>query len=383
MAVDAGPGNGHQDAITTTQDPRGAGTHGGRTTLTDVPDGTPRGAAGPQDSAGDSAGDVAGDRPLTPDETGHMDRLRRDLAASGVDVRDARAIGALYDRSWTAWSQSGGAADPRPLVRALGVGLGDVLAARADGAWMLRTTPEGAAPVVLTPAWCVAPLEEVTARWRAGEQGWVERWVDRSVAHLTGTRSRHTTGEPRVPTPARAGDERAPEVAGPPVPGDPTGPAPAGAHERPRTPDELPSPPSTPAQDLALRALAQAVDDVVPAGGPLAPFAMVDDGVDVVVRRFAEPAAARAWVRASGAVRAAIAWQGRLDDDVTTRDGVPPGAARTGRGGRDGNGREAVFVEACDRGRPGFVVAHRYTSVPGVSRIVGTPEVVGACEPLL
>ncbi|WP_448631180.1 hypothetical protein [Cellulomonas soli] len=295
---------------------------------------------------------------MTAQESAHLERLRRDLAASGVDVLDPHALGALSDSSWQAWSQAGGTTDPRPLVRALGVGLGDVLARATGAGWMLRTTEGTGTPVVLTSAWCVAPLEEVSARWQAGELGWTAGWVERTVAHLTGTRSRHAgpahagaapgPARPDVPSPVRSGEEHA-----------------AG---RPRTPDELPSHPSSAVQDLALRALAQAVEDVVPAGGPLAPFAMVDDGSQVVVRRFTEPGLARAWVRASGAVRAAIAWQGRLDEPAA------PG---------DSPGRDAVFVEACDNGRPGFVVAHRYASVPGVSRIVGTPEIVGTCAPLL
>jgi hypothetical protein len=264
-------------------------------------------------------------------------------------------------------------------VRALGVGLGDVLAARSGARWMLRRTPDGTAPVVLTPAWCVAPLEEVAVRWRTGEEAWVSRWVDRCVAHLTGTRGRHgglpvAEHGPVLPSPARPAGSAS------------LGSAPtAGIHHEaqlvpstdpPRTPDELPVPPSSHAQDLALRALAQAVDDVVPAGGPLTPFAMTDDGHDVVVRRFDDPVLARTWVRASGASRAAIAWQGHLDDD---RDG----ASSRQEGARPTPARDAVFVEAGDRGRPGFVVAHRYSSVPGVSRIVGTPEIVGSCEPVL
>ncbi|MGN8247208.1 hypothetical protein ACTHAM_000880 [Cellulomonas soli] len=320
MAVDVGPGNVHAGAATPVQHRPGAG-----------------------------ADPVAGDRPLTAEESAHLDRLRHDLAASGVDVHDPHALGALSDSSWEAWAQSGGAGDPRPLVRALGVGLGDVLATSTGASWMLRTTDGVATPVVMTSTWCVAPLEEVSVRWRAGERGWAYGWVERTIAHLTGTRSRHAGQQPQVPSPARSGEEQ-------------------GAAHRPRTPDELPSHPSAAVQDLALRALAQAVEDVVPAGGPLAPFAMVDDGTQVGIRRFTEPGLARGWVRATGALRAAIAWQGRLNEPADPRDG---------------NGRDAVFVEACDSGRPGFVVAHRYASVPGVSRIVGTPEIVGTCEPLL
>lgn len=383
MAVEVGPGSGRTDAAATSA-------------TAEVGDGStaPTGAAAPGHGP-------TGDRPLTADEAAHLDRLRRDLAASGVDVTDAAALGALYDRSRRAWSQAGGGSDPRPLVRALGVGLGDVLAARSGGRWMLRSTPDGTAPVVLTSTWCVAPLEEVAVRWRTGEDAWVDRWVERCVAHLTGVRGRHGGpavggSDPVLPSPAgpvdatsigsaptAPGVHQTPRVTvrdGVPRPSSaPSGTQaalPVPSTDPPRTPDELPVPPSSHAQDLALRALAQAVDDVVPAGGPLTPFAMTDDGHDVVVRRFDDPVLARTWVRASGASRAAIAWQGHLDDH---RDGP----TRQPEGSRPVPARDAVFVEAGDRGRPGFVVAHRYSSVPGVSRIVGTPEIVGSCAPVL
>jgi hypothetical protein len=109
-------------------------------------------------------------------------------------------------------------------------------------------------------------------------------------------------------------------------------------------------------------------------GGTPRPFAVVDGSPTQshLPQAFDGPPAralhdARAWVRGTGAARAAVAWFGQLQDD----------------------GGDAVFVEASDAGAPSLVVAHRYRgpshdearSRP--ARPVGDPMVLGQGVPLL
>ena len=117
--------------------------------------------------------------------------------------------------------------------------------------------------------------------------------------------------------------------------------------------------------------LEQALELALAPGGTPAPFAVVDGSAtqSVEPRSFdGDPARAlqeaRAWVRSTGAVRAAVAWFGQLDGD-------------------------AVFVEASDAGAPSLVVAHLYRTVTYTegrtrpARPVGDPLVLGQGVPLL
>ena len=94
--------------------------------------------------------------------------------------------------------------------------------------------------------------------------------------------------------------------------------------------------------------LEQALEVALAQGGAAAPFAVVDGSPaqSHQPHRFeGDPARAlqeaRAWVRSTGAARAAVAWFGQLP-------------AQEG---------DAVFVEASDAGAPSLVVAHRYSAV--------------------
>lgn len=158
---------------------------------------------------------------------------------------------------------------------------------------------------------------------------------------------------------------KTPAAAAPPPPA----PAEPPAY---RVPADLPHPPSRGAQDIALGVLEQALELALT--GTPGPFAVVDGSPtqDHRPRHFAgDPARAlheaRAWVRSTGAARAAVAWFGPLP-------------------GGDG---AAVFVEASDAGAPSLLVAHRYSGVTydegrtRPARPVGDPIVLGQGVPLL
>ena len=121
---------------------------------------------------------------------------------------------------------------------------------------------------------------------------------------------------------------------------------------------------------LAEMALSHAVTSVVPEGGPLIPFAVVEnaEGQRALHRFMGELSEAqrnaRNEVRSSpGLVRAAIAWDGYLTVG--------------------GERQDAVFVEASDRGMPSVIVAHRYRDVPDAAEPIGSPVLVERSKPLL
>ena len=120
--------------------------------------------------------------------------------------------------------------------------------------------------------------------------------------------------------------------------------------------------------------LEQALELALAPGGTPGPFAVVDGSPtqSVEPHRFEGDAAralqeARAWVRSTGAARAAVVWFGQL-------------SAQEG---------DAVFVEASDAGAPSLVVAHLYRTVTysegrtRPARAVGNPLVLGQGVPLL
>ncbi|KQR11924.1 hypothetical protein [Cellulomonas sp. Leaf334] len=407
-----------------------------------------------------------GVRPLTADELGHLDRARAHLRASGADLTDVHAVGALLHATRTRWAAEPGAPVPQAMVMALGVGVGDLVVALVPGSrWALRTA--GAAPtpavVSLSGEDAALPLADVATRWRTGcTPAWVAEYVVAAAAHLSAPAT-HDVPTPRVPTrtapepradvaplPARAATTpataalpsraetplpsrrvapasvptapepaqlpaRAAASAGPagyfataggafptphvvaPAPGpvssgpsrpahtslasafsrNPVAAAPPPAPPAPavyRVPADLPHPPSRAAQDIALGVLDQALGMAIASGGPAAPFAVVDGSPTQShePRWFeGDPARAqqeaRAWVRSTGAARAAVAWFGELPADEAP----------------------AVFVEASDAGAPSLVVAHRYSAVSydegrtRPARPVGDPLVLGQDVPLL
>lgn len=120
-------------------------------------------------------------------------------------------------------------------------------------------------------------------------------------------------------------------------------------------------------KDLALFALEHGIDCVVPEGGPLIPFVMVETAAGKSLVRFAgleNPLPVmRSHVAASGGIRGAMAWDGYLTDD----------SGRT----------DAIFVEASDAGCGSVVFAHRYAESDAGARVLGRPVLVSLGQPLL
>lgn len=312
---------------------------------------------------------AAGMRALTPNERQHLDGLRAHVRSAAVDTTSADAVGTFVHRTYTAWASSGSAV-PEGLVAALGVALGDLVVAGAPGArWMMRTAGAGLTPAVVSLSGhaAVLPLDDVRARWDTGcAAGWGAGYIAAAAAHLT---EEPTTAAPTVPTP-RPSAETATLPAPAATTSRPDAPhaaAPVEPAARPRTPAELPYPPSPSAQELALRALDRMLDAVAADPSPR-PFAVVESGGRADVEEFDDTPAARAWVRASGASSAVVAWVGVLPDD----------------------GAPAVLVEACDARRPSLRAAHEFAPARSAgtgrarpARPVGEPVVLGNGAPLL
>lgn len=152
---------------------------------------------------------------------------------------------------------------------------------------------------------------------------------------------------------------------------DPVEPASAapGAAQRPTN---LPHPPSSAAQELALRALEHAL--VVLRRGPFdreAFVMLVDDSGTRTLACTGEPSQAlrqaRDTARTSGARAVAIGWIDRHPAGVPDpRQGFP-----------------AVLIEASEAGAPGLKVAHRFVEDALGTGPLGDPVLVGEVPPLL
>lgn len=259
---------------------------------------------------------------LNAAELAWVDDLRRSLPGSG-GVLDPGAIGSLHDDALTAWSTAPTPTrdDPNIMINALGVAVGDVVCARVPGArWATVADSEGTelAVVVRPPDGPVIfPANAVAKRWSAGERGWVPGFIESTVERLI----------------------------------------------------ELTTDPSPQVRGLASFALAHAVDSIVPDGGPLIPFCLLETAEGRSLDRFLTEelsegvARAREHVRGSGAIRAAVAWDGYL----TT----------------EGRREDALFVEASDAAQPSVVMAHRYVQTRHGAQAVGGPLVVGHGASLL
>ncbi|MFS0700720.1 DUF3806 domain-containing protein [Cellulomonas sp. 179-A 4D5 NHS] len=229
----------------------------------------------------------------------------------GASAIDPEALGRRYDDALDAWAAGGGTADPSPAVDGLGVALGDAVLARVPGGrWAVAADEHGREPALVLPAplnLTLFPRAAVARRWAAGERGWVVDFVGGVAGRLTDLST-----------------EASPEV-----------------------------------EALASFALAHAVHSIVPEGGPLVPFCLLEDAdggrsLHRFVGELGESVErARDHVRASGAVRAAVAWDGYLT--------------------ADGSRTDALFVEASDAGRASVLRAQRYAPVPGRTAPVGEP----------
>ncbi|MGY4643968.1 DUF3806 domain-containing protein [Cellulomonas sp. URHB0016] len=346
---------------------------------------------------------TTGMRALTDNERQHLDGLRAHIRSSGIDTWSADAVGAFVHQVHASWALSG-APVPEGMVAALGVALGDLVVGGARGArWMMRTAGAGPTPAVVSSSGhaAVLPLDDVRARWDTGcAPAWGAGYVTAAAAHLAEQAETPTLPTPRASSESESGstsetgtesgtgagagsgagsgagtetgtgtgtESRTETGTGT---GVPAARAASGAHvASPRTPTDLPYPPSPSVQDLALRALERLLDAVV-ATGPSAvrPFAVVESGGRADIEEFDDTTAARAWVRGSGASCAAVAWVGTVPDD----------------------GSPAVLVEACDARRPSLRVAIRFSPARPAgagrarpARAVGEPLVLGNGAPLL
>lgn len=162
-----------------------------------------------------------GVRPLTADELGHLDRARAHLRASGADLTDVHAVGALLHATRTRWAAEPGAPVPQAMVMALGVGVGDLVVALVPGSrWALRTAGAAPTPAVMSRSGedAALPLADVAARWHSGcTPAWVAEYVSAAAAHLA------SSAGPDVPTP------RVPARTAPEPPADVLAPLPASA----------------------------------------------------------------------------------------------------------------------------------------------------------
>lgn len=120
-------------------------------------------------------------------------------------------------------------------------------------------------------------------------------------------------------------------------------------------------------KELALFALAHGVDCVIPDGGPMAPFVMVEKAEGKSLVRFVgiedTLAHMRDHVTVSGGIRAALVWDGYLTDEGLRTD--------------------AIFVEASDAGCGSVVLAHRYTQSDAGAHVLGSPMLLSFGQPLL
>ncbi|MEN0130304.1 MAG: hypothetical protein AAGC49_12745 [Brevundimonas sp.] len=329
---------------------------------------------------------VVGMRPLTPAELTHLGRLREFLVASGVEVSDPRALGALLDSQLARWESAGGTELPDAMLAAFGVGIGDlVLAAAPTAHWVLRTSSERPAPALLSPdGAAVVPLDDVRDRWSSGVRDWVPSYVEAAARHLTPelpAASSASTPSDAPQTPAAAPAESPASLSAHTPddgPADAPGDAPSDAATRapargdatafrsrrearlprPRIPADLPVPPSVAVQVTALRLLDRALELACAAPDPAALAYVEFDGI---LRRAADVDNARAIARASGATIGAVVWVGGLDDEGRVAESVP-----------------AVLVEAGEAGAATLVVGHRFEAAP-----VGDLVIVGQGAPLL
>ncbi|GEN79803.1 DUF3806 domain-containing protein [Actinotalea fermentans] len=256
---------------------------------------------------------------LSEGELAWLGELRASLPV-GVGG-DPAALGRFYDEALDAWQATPVTEreDPNRLVNAIGVGVGDLVCARVAGArWVVFVDDAGAdlAVVAGTDNSTIFPTGAVGKRWSDGVRRWLPDFVEWAAGRLE-----------------------------------------AWAVE-----------PSAEVRALAAFALEHAVRSVVPEGGPLVPFCMVESPDGRSLQRFVgelgeSVARARDHARSSGAARAAVAWDGYL----------------TVEGRRD----DALFVEASDAGQGSIVLAQRYASDRSGTRAVGSVVDVGNGGPLL
>lgn len=260
---------------------------------------------------------------LSAAERAWMSQLR---AAFADPPSDADSLGRLVDEAWDDWAAhpQGARPDPNPMINALGVALGDLVCGQVPEArWIAFRDRSGVdlAVTVGDDGPLTFPTNAVGKRWSTGEHGWVPGYVSGVAQQMS------------------ARPDRAVQDAGHGV------------------------------LELGRLALEHAVRSVVPDGGPLIPFAIVESAEGRSLQRFVGELAechqrSRDHVRAAaGATCAAIAWDGYLTSE--------------------GRREDAVFVEAGEPGSASVIWAHRYRETPEGTLAVGGPVVVGSGPPMM
>jgi hypothetical protein len=136
--------------------------------------------------------------PLNDAERGwiaeHLDRLH----AAGVDVGDARQLGAYYDTLLTRWlavpdSQR---TDPNAEINLIGLGLGAHLVDRTGLEWAVVTDTDGANSEIALYGQpgdiLIYPTNAVAQRWVAYEIGFLPDFADgtsQAIARIQAVRS--------------------------------------------------------------------------------------------------------------------------------------------------------------------------------------------------
>ncbi len=93
---------------------------------------------------------------------------------------DTQSLGDLFDRVQAIWLQSQDRTDPKSLVHAFGVSLGDLVAQRVPGLVWGSAHGDGAPELVLTHPehdLVVFPLAAVAKSWGEAPVGWVSEYV--------------------------------------------------------------------------------------------------------------------------------------------------------------------------------------------------------------
>lgn len=258
---------------------------------------------------------------LNAAELGWLDELRSNLPGGGVGM-PPEAIGRLVDQLLDAWwaTPEPERTDPNIVINTIGVALGDALCARVPEARWAAVSDEAGTELAVVTAQVdgptVLPMNAVAKRWVDREREWVAPFVEWVTARMV----------------------------------------------------ELSAEPSEQVHQLAAFALEHAVRSIVPDGGPLIPFALVETADGRSLHRFVGElsegvARAREHVRTSGGLRVAVAWDGYL----------------TVGGQRD----DALFVEASEPGEPSVLMARRYRETPDGTEAIGEPLTVDRGSPLL
>lgn len=107
-----------------------------------------------------------------------MEELREFLRAPGVDITDLSFLSQLYADYCSTWHAEATISrwNPRTIMNALGVALGDCLIRQIPGSRWQLTYAQGASYLVITAAdglILAAPLTELSEQWLARELAWV------------------------------------------------------------------------------------------------------------------------------------------------------------------------------------------------------------------